>query len=494
MKRWTPIAPAVVTAAALAVAIVGCATPPPPGGVALDVEIPDSWSVDFATPRAESAPWWSDLGVGPVDTLIREALETNRNLDAATANVEAARAAATIAGADRFPQLNGSFQGSRAKQIFVGLPIPGGGVLSSQTNNFGLSAQASWEIDLWNRLGLRERAAVADLQAAEADLAAARLSISGLVARTFIALTELERQRALAERTVDAFRETLAIAEDRYDRGLISSVDVHLTRTQTENTAALLALRQNQLQTTARQLEVLLGRYPSGTLRVAAEFPRSVGEIPAGLPADLVLRRPDLLAAERRLVAAQARSGEARRNLLPRLTLTGSTGTTSNQLGDLLDGDFGVWSIAGSLLQPIFQGGRLRAQVRANVAAEDATMAQWAQSVLDAFADVETALAADTLLAARESHLANALDASTRAWRLAEDRYRQGIGNLLSVLEAQRGALNAESELIAVRSTRLQTRVDLHLALGGGFDATTGPTSDFLDPTNERPTDSPASE
>lgn len=483
MKRWIPTAGLIVLA--------GCASPPPPNTDSLELDIPAQWSQETTTAPATRDAWWTTLGSDAVDALVREALEANHDLGAAIANVEAAKANATIQGADRLPQINGSLSGSRQKQIFVGLPI-GSGVLSSLSNSFGLSAQASWEIDLWNRLGLRERAALADLQATEADLAAARLSVSGLVTRTWVQLTELERQRALAERTLEAFRETLAVAEDRYDRGLISPVDIHLTRTQTETTAALLALRENQLQATARQLEVLLGRYPSGALRVAGEFPKAVGDVPAGLPAELVLRRPDLVAAERRVVASQARTGEARRNLLPRITLTASTGTTSNELGDLLDGDFGVWSIAGSLLQPLFQGGRLRAQVRASAAAEDAALARWAQAVLNAFADVETALAADALLATREGHLAAALASSTRAWDLAADRYRQGIGDLLSVLEAQRGALSAESELIAVRSARLQSRIDLHLALGGGFDPDAAPMTEFL--ATASPTDSPASE
>ena len=462
------------------VLLAGCAAPPPPTTEPLDLEVPSTWSSDGIADAVASDTWWLGFGSAALDGVVREALTANHELDAAVANVEAAQAAATIAGAEQWPQLNGSFDARRTKQIFVGLPI-GSGVLSSLTNSYGLSLQASWELDLWNRLGLRERAALAELQATEADLAGARLSVVGRVTRTWIALTELERQHELAARTLDAYRETLSIAEQRYDRGLISPVDVHLTRAATENTAALLALRENQRQRTSRQLEVLLGRYPKGTLRGADAFPTTTPAIPAALPAELVLRRPDLLAAERRFVASEARTGEARRNLLPRITLTGSTGTTSNELGDLLDGDFGVWSIAGSLLQPIFQGGRLRAQVSANTAAEDAALARWAQSVLDAFADVETALAADGLLAVRERHLTSALEASSRAWDLSQDRYRQGIGDLLSVLEAQRRALNAESELIAVRSARLQTRVDLHLALGGGFDPSRGPASSFLD-------------
>ena len=494
---------------ALLLLVAGCATPPPPAAVDLDVETPEGWSTgDAEIDPANSAlhqpdAWWTTFGPTPLDDLVREALEANRELEAAVANVEAARATATVNGADRWPQLNGSARASRTKQIFVGLPIPGSGVLSSLTNSYGLSLEASWELDLWNRLGMRERAALAELQATEADLAGVRLSVAGRAARGWVELTELERQRELAARTVEAFAATRQLAEDRYERGLISSVDVHLTRTNAENAAALLALRENQRQQASRRLEVLLGRYPSGALRGGESLPPPPVSVPAALPAELVLRRPDLLAAERRVVAAHARTGEARRNLLPRINLTGSTGTTSNDVADLLDGDFSVWSIAGSLLQPIFQGGRLRAQVDLNEAGADAAYARFAQTALGAFSEVESALAAEGLLARREAHLGEALEASTRAWQLAEDRYRRGVGDLLSVLEAQRRALNAEGELIAVRSARLLARIDLHLALGGGFDATAGPSTDFLAPDRgddgtdtaaAGPDDSPVSE
>ena len=487
---------ALLAVASLAL-VAGCSQPPTPSTALLDLEVPDDWAMspgflDVARSEAPDENWWTSFDDATLDSLVTEALRANRDLDAALANVEAARATARIQGADRWPQINGNARGSRSKQIFVGLPIPGEGVAQSLSNNFGLSAEASWEIDLWNRLGLRARAARAEFEASEAELAGARLSVAGLTARTWIGLTEIELQRELAERSLTAYRSTAQIADDRYTRGLLNSVDVYLTRTSSENAAALVALRENQLQQTSRRLEVLLGRYPSGALRGADTLAPPPPAVPAGLPVDLVLRRPDLLAAERRMVAASARTGEARRNLLPRISLTGSAGTTSNEVGDLLDGDFSVWSIAGSLLQPIFQGGRLRAQVAANVAGEDAALARFAQSALDAFSEVETALAAESLLATRESHLAAALENASGAWRIAEDRYRQGVGDLLSVLESQRRALNAESELIAVRAARLQARVDLHLALGGGFDARRPPSDSDEIANAAHPTSSPA--
>lgn len=461
--------------------VAACASPGDMLPPALDMTLPEHFVESTAdTTIATNETWWRDIGGDTLDPLVREALAANQDLDVAIANVQAARAAATIAGADRWPQLSGGGSAARNQQIFVGLPIPGREVASTRSTTYRLSLDASWELDLWNRLGQRQKSFVAELQATEADLAGARLSVAGQVSKTWLDVTEFERQRDLAARMLEAFTQTEGIAFDRYERGLISSVDVHLTRTSRENAAALLALRQNQVQQTARRLELLLGRYPSGALSGAAALPDAPAPVPAGLPADLVLRRPDLLAAERRVVAAGARVSESRRNLLPSIRLTGSSGTTSNEMGDLLAGDFSVWSIAGSLLQPIFQGGRLRAAVEQSAAQQDIVLANWARSALGAFFEVETALAGERNLAEREKHLHAASDSASRAWRLSEERYRQGVGDLLSVLEAQRRALDAESQAISVRNARLQARVDLHLALGGGFEATASDSADFL--------------
>lgn len=464
----------VFLATSLLVFLGACARPPAPNTDSLPLDLPEAYVARndvIGDPASSGDRWWTSFGVPELDSVVTEAMRANPTLDLALANVQAARASARIQGADRRPQLNASGRANRSEQIFVGLPIPGRDVLSSLSTSYALSLDASWEVDLWNRLGARQRAAVAELQATEAELAGARLSVTALAARNFVELTELELQRDLAARTFEAYRTTGRLAEDRYARGLTNALDVHLTRTSTENAAALLALRETQVQQTRRRLETVLGRYPRGEVRGAAQIGETLPAVPAGMPVELLLRRPDLVAAERRVIAAHARTSEARRNLLPRLALTGSTGTTSRELGDLLDGDFSVWSIAGSLLQPLFQGGRLRAQVELQRAGADAALAAFVQSALNAFSEVESALAAESLLTEREHHLAAASEHAARAWHLSEDRYRQGIGDLLGVLEAQRRALAADSEHIAVRSARWQNRIALHLALGGGFAA-----------------------
>ncbi len=482
MRVNTLEAAAVALLAALSAA---CATAPLEEP-AVDLEVPEAWTT--ATP--ESPPtggdWWTSFGDAQLDAVVGEALERNYDLQAAAAAVAAAEARARIAGADLKPQIGAGFDAGRRQQIFVGLPIPGsGGVLKSTSSSYGLGLNVSWEADLWGRLRAGQAAAVADARAAEADYAAARLSLAGQVAKAWFAVVEAERQVELAGSTTDSRRTTEERIAARYRRGVAAPLDLRLARTNLASAQSTLELRRRQLDGTGRRLEILLGRYPRGEAGSGEPLLEAPPAIPAGLPSELVARRPDLQAAERRLEGSGFRVREARRALYPRITLTGSTGTSSDSLGDLVDGDFSVWSIAGSLLQPIFQGGRLRAAVDFAEASRDRALALYAQGVLRAFAEVESALAAERLLAAEEAALAVATEESGAAVRLAEDRYHAGVGDYLTILESQRQAFLTESRLLTLRALRLSNRVDLHLALGGDFDTrlnnvedtvTTGPS------------------
>ncbi len=466
MKTLTPLALVALLATA-------CATAPPSEPV-LEIETPEAWSTEIGDAEPLSGPWWKTFDDTELDRLIAAALEGNYDLRAAAAAVDAATARARIAGADLKPQISAGFDAGRRQQIFVGLPIPGqDGPLQTRSTSYGTSLNISWEADLWGRLRAGERAAVRDAAAAESDLNAARLSLSAQVAKAWFAVVEARHQVELATKTVASRRQTRERVASRYRSGVAPPLDLRLARANEASAESNLELRRRQLDGARRQLEILLGRYPAGELAAGTEssLPEMTASIPAGLPSELVARRPDLRAAERRLDAAGWRVTEARKALYPRLTLTGSTGTTSDQLEDLVDGDFSVWSVAGGLLAPIFQGGRLRAAVELAEASREQALAGYAQQVLRAFAEVESSLAAERLLAAEEAAQAVATKESTAAVRLAEDRYQAGVGEFLNILESQRQAFSSESRLLTLRALRLANRVDLHLALGGDFDS-----------------------
>jgi outer membrane protein, multidrug efflux system len=457
----------------LVVVLAGCSsgTSRAPRRAENVVVLPPQWiAAEEDSDSAQPFPAWGELfDDDRLDALIAEAIEANRTLEAAAARVDRAAAQARIAGADLYPQASATLEAGRRRQNFIGLPIPGaeGRVLSNTSTTFGTGLNVSWEIDLWGRLRSARDAAQADAESVRADFSAARLSIAGQVAKTWFSLIEAAEQVELAIATVESRALTVERIRRRYEAGLSPSVDLRLAQANLALAESRLQQRHRQLDAARRQLEILLGRYPGAAIEPPEGLPDLLAPIPPGIPASVLARRPDLRVAERRVAAASARVAQARATLYPQLRLTGSGGTTSTELGDLLDGDFSVWSLGAGLLQPLFQGGRLRANVDLARAAEDEALAQFAQSVLSALGEVETALFAQDVLARQEEALALAAMNAVEAQRTAEQRYASGLADFLLVLEAQRQAFEAESQLLDLRRQRLASRVDLYLALGG---------------------------
>jgi NodT family efflux transporter outer membrane factor (OMF) lipoprotein len=232
----------------------------------------------------------------------------------------------------------------------------------------------------------------------------------------------------------------------------------------------LLEQRHQQLDRSTRQLEILLGDYPAGLIQSAKPLPVLPPHPPAGVPSELVSRRPDLIAAERRMLAAGARWNQSKAALYPSISLSGGIGTSTSGFHQIFNGNFFIWNLAGNILQPVFQGGRLKAQVVLRDAQSKEAAAQWASNLLLAFSEVESALAAERFLAEQQQDLETAAQQATASLNLAEDRYDSGLENFVTVLESQRRSLESESQLLNVRRQRLDIRVDLHLALGGGLE------------------------
>ena len=288
----------------LIVLIAGCATAPPAAPPVLSVTVPTTWTARPDTGTEPTLMWWTDFGDPALDEVVVAALEQNYDLQAAALRLEQAMADSRGAAADLLPTLQVGLSGSKRKQNFIGFPIPGAEdrVLSTVFSNYGVSLDTSWEADLWGRLRSGARAALADLQSQAADLQAAQLSLAGQTVKAWFAAAEAEQQLSLAKETVTSFGGTADQVRERFEQGLRPSLDVRLALSNLSNAEALRAQRDQQLDSTVRQLEVLLGQYASGTLDTPSILPDTPPSIPGGLPADLVSRRPDLIAAERRVV------------------------------------------------------------------------------------------------------------------------------------------------------------------------------------------------
>ena len=334
----------------------------------------------------------------------------------------------------------------------------------------GLNLAAAWEPDLWGRLRNITRAAEAEERAAIEDFRGARLSLAANAAKAWCNLISAEQEVVLAEVTLDSFEKNLRIIERNYRGTGEGALDIQFGRTNVSAARRALESRKLDRDEAARSLELLLGRYPAGEMRAGRELPKLASAVPAGLPADLVDRRPDLAAARARLFASAQRADAARKALLPSFSITGAGGSSTAQLAELLDLKDLTATLLGRFTQVITEGGAVSAEARAALARNEALLHSYAQAALVAFREVEAALAADRSLAAQETFLASEVEQATLAERQAERDYAEGMNpNILSVLEAQRRANNARASMIRLRNQRLQNRIDLHLALGGDF-------------------------
>lgn len=425
---------------------------PPPQLPAL----PATWAAE-ASPLPADLGWITTFDDEALSALVREALSANYDLAASAARLEAAWAEARIAGADRLPQAQAQASSSRGQTIPTLGPV----------DAFQLTLSASWELDLWGRWRQRGTAAGAHALAVAADRDAAALSIAGQVAKAWYAARSAGAEAQVAQALVAIQRQALDLADRRLRAGLLDAEAVREWRTAlaaAENRAASAAITR---ATRIRQLEVLLGRYPSGQLTCPSTLPPLPGPPAAGIPAAVLVRRPDVRAAEQRYRAALARGEAAQADLYPRFALTASAGRSSADLGDLLDADFRVWSLGANLLQPVFQGGRLRANRDRADAEAQASGALFAHTVLRALGEVEIALITGTLLSDRDQRQTEIVAEANALETRAEARLSDGLGTALGQVAAQRGALEAELNALAVRLLRFDNRIDLHLALGG---------------------------
>jgi len=427
-----------------------------------------AWPKQFTagtTNAPAGAGWLSDFNDRTLDALVREALSNNPDLRVTASKLEAAQANLKIAGAPLLPTLSAKAAASRTKRNSTG----GFRITSSRNERYTPSLDLAWELDVWGRLKDTRFAARLDAEQAAANLQAARLSLAANAAKGWFNLAETELQSQLARQTLNSYTNNLAVLEEGLQRGLTKALDVHLMRTSVHNAQNTLQLRMRERDSARRSLEILLGRYPKSELALNSGLPSLTNAVPAGLPSQLIERRPDVLAAQRAYLAAHTRVDSANKDRLPKFSLTASYGTSSDELENVLDINNNIWNLAANLTKPIFDAGKIKSQVQRAKAEREQAKYQYVQTTLQAFAEVETALAAETYLVKQVTALSNAAKEANEAEKLAQDDYLAGLAGLVTVLESQRRVFDAKRSLIDLQNLRLQNRIDLYLALGGEF-------------------------
>ncbi len=494
--------------------LAGCALKHPPAGGniltdAARAQIPGQWSGGHR--RGAVAPNWIRTFNDPELTrIVENAIIYNPDLKAAAARVEASRAAVRVAASSLYPRIGGKILGNRQGQAFSGDigrgidppsfgGIPGiddgGGSLSdrsvedsSQRWVYGLGLGAAWEAEVWGRVRSRNAAAQAESDSLAYDYEYARQSLAAAVARAYFSTIEASQQAANAQETLDLYQQYVTLTDTRKEQGFASDFDVAQIKARTASAQDALYIAQAARAQAIRAIEVVTSRYPAGRLATRASFPAQPGSVPAGLPAQLLERRPDIIAAERRFAAAFHRVNEARTARLPRFSISASGGLGTAQLDTVGVIEAVNWSLAAGVIQPIFFGGELKAVQDVRTAEQRAAAASYTGTALRAFEDVEDALASDFYLSKRQGALNAVVDNTGTSVTLGRTQFEQGQTDTFTILRLSGENLAAKVQLTQVRAARLRERVNLHLALGGDFKGTGLPAKQAFNSSDSLPT------
>ena len=486
--------------AAVCVMFASCALKHPPFGADIMPEsarakIPGHWAGPHR--RGNVVPNWILTFHDPeLTSLVADAIERNPDLKAAAARVEASRAAVRIAASSLYPRIAMKGLGERQGQELhgdlgrginppdfggSGVENSGGAGLdtsmdsSSQRWVYGLAAGAAWEADVWGRIRSKKAAAKAESAALEADYEFARQSLAAAVARAYFTTIEAAQQEANAQDTLAIYQEYSKLTDVQKQQGFASDFDVSQIKSRTASAEDALYTAQQARAQTIRAIEVVTSRYPAGRFDVRRSFPAQPRAVPAGLPAQILERRPDLIASERRFAAAFHRVNEARAARLPRFVLSAVSGLGTADLDSVGSLNALVWTFAGGVTQPIFFGGELQAAQDLRTAEQKAAAASYVGHALRAFEDVEDALANDYYLRKREGALGDAVSSSADSVKFGRQQLEHGQIDMFTVLRLTGENLAAKVQFTQVRASRLRERVNLYLALGGDFGGTGEP-------------------
>jgi multidrug efflux system outer membrane protein len=467
-KVHSPCSLALWAACLVASPLAGCSLARPPQHASVvdkslpkGTTIPPTWSANTPLTDAVAKTWLNGFKDPGLDAVVTEAIKNNLDLRQAAAKVEGARQTVVIVGAQLKPQVGGQLGAAGTRDTAQS------STFSSERAYLG----ASWEIDVWGRLRAQRAAARADFEAVELDYAFARQSLAATTGKSWYLAIETRRLVALAEQDVQLYGGLLKLARIREAAGKVASLDVVEASASLNEAEGQLQKMQALYSEARRNLEVLVGRYPAGALEVDAGFVPTPPPVQAGLPGSLLERRPDLLAAERQVLAAFRTLEASKLALLPSISLTAEGGRLDDRLLSVLNLNPTLFHTAVQIYVPIYQGGALRAQIKISSAQQEQALAAYGSAALNAFREVEIALNNEGLLGERLAYQRAAEKDREEAVRIGTIKYEAGVIDMLSLLQLQTAQIETEMGIVQTTNSQLANRINLHLALGGSFDA-----------------------
>lgn len=422
------------------------------------------------TKSLADGPWWEVFGDPVLKKLIEEALAGNYNLRIAAARVQQARAQAAVARSAFFPQVGYAASALQTRGL-SNITGTGPSTGSDFSTVYLGGATMNWEIDIWGKIRRQSEAATAQFLASEEGRRAVILSLVSDVAQAYFELLELDARLVIARQSTAAYQGTFNLFQDRYQVGIASQLQTTRAEGSLAQAAATIPDLESQISAKENQINVLLGRNPGPIPRGTPLFEQAVTPtVPAGLPSALLERRPDLRRAEQELVAANAQVGVAKSLFFPQLSLTGLIGKASPELAALTAGTSTVWQAGGALTGPLFQGGKIYQNYKASIAAWEEVKWRYEQSVIQAFQEVSSSLAALEKLADAETEQIRSVKALEKSVQISTDRYLYGLSSYFEILEAQQRLYPAQYTQAQIRLSRLLAYVQLYKALGGGWN------------------------
>ncbi|QZP07484.1 efflux transporter outer membrane subunit [Caenibius sp. WL] len=445
----------------LAAALSACAGPHVETARFDPIAPPAQWRVDAGPTAPLDQAWWQSFGDPLLTGLVERALANNLDIAVAASRVRDARAQERAAHAALLPTLDASASGAHSRSV---------GALGSPSEQWAAQPQlqAGWELDLFGRLGDQQSAARSAWLASQAARDAVRLSVAATTASGYINLLSLDARLAVVRQTLDARSATLRLVERRAGAGYSPRLELMQARADYEAAAQLIPPLEQAIAQQENALKLLIGELPGRVERAASLAALTEPAIPAGLPSELLRRRPDVAQAEHQLAAADHSLAAARKRFLPQIHLTGSAGLA---LSTLLPDPVGLWSLGGSILAPLFEGGRLRAGAESAGAQRDIAAFTYRKTALNAFREVNDALAVAEQTDRQTAIILRQRAALAESYRLASNRYKEGYSPYLDQLDAQRGLLASELSLVQAQASALLARVTLYQAMGGGWSA-----------------------
>lgn len=451
----------------LLLAASGCSLATPPSHTEVveqalpkGTRIPAQWVSDAAM-NAVANDWLKSFNDPALDAIVAEAITNNLDLRQAAARVEAAREIVVVVGSKLWPQIGAQFSAATLRDASE----------SANSDSYMQYGGISWEIDLWGRIRAQKAAAMAGYEAAALDYAFARQSLAATTAKSWYLTIETDQLLALAEDTVKIYSQILELVKLRRAAGKVADFDVAQSSAALASAQSQLRAAQGEYTEARRALELLLGRYPAAEIDVSATFAPLPPPVGAGLPSSLLERRPDIMAAERQVLAAFRSEEAAKLALLPAISFNFEGGRLSDRILDLLHLNPWLYRATAGMSVPIFTGGALTAQIKIATADQAQAVARYGSVALRAFGEVEVALTNEELLAERLEYDRQSLNDRIESVRLAKERYVAGSSDLLTLLIIQSEQLTSQADLIRLQNAQLANHINLHLAVGGSFDA-----------------------